>query len=167
MISKKMNEALNAQIKIEGESSHTYLSMASWAEKEGLNGVAAFFYTHADEEKMHMLKLMKYINERDGRAIVPQMDAPKSDYTSVREVFEDFLKHEVSVSEKIHELVELSMKERDYSTHNFLQWYVSEQIEEESLARTVLDKLKLIGEDKGGFYLFDRDINSINPEGSL
>jgi len=167
MVSKKMNEALNKQIKLEAESSQTYLSMASWADTEGLNGIADFFYSQADEERLHMLKLIKYVNERGGHAIIPSLKEPERKFKNVRNLFENFLSYEEDVSKKIHGLVDLSMTEHDYSTHNFLQWYVAEQIEEEALARTILDKLKLIGDDKGGFYMFDRDLvnikSSINP----
>jgi len=156
-----MQEALNNQIKLEAESSQVYLGMASWAETKGLNGIADFLYGHADEERMHMLKLIRYVNERGGHAIVPALGGPKNDYPSVISVFETFLKHEIEVSSQIDELVGLAFSERDYSTHNFLQWYVAEQIEEESLARTILDKLALIGDDKGGFYMFDRDLVDI------
>lgn len=112
-----------------------------------------------------MFKLIRYVNERGGHAIIPPLAGPKNTYSSVIEVFETFLEHEVLVSAQIDLLVGLSFAERDYSTHNFLQWYVAEQIEEESLARTVLDKLNLIGDDKGGFYMFDRDL--INIKSSL
>ena len=80
---------------------------------------------------------------------------------SVKEVFEQILKHEIKVTNEINKLVETTLKERDYTTHNFLQWYVSEQIEEEALARQIVDKLKLIGDDKGGLYFFDRDLGSL------
>lgn len=165
MLKEKMHSALNNQIKIEAESSQIYLGMASWAETKGLNGIADFLYGHADEERMHMLKLVRYINERGGHAFIPLLAGPKNEYASVNEVFESFLNHEIEVSSQIDELVGLALSERDYSTHNFLQWYVAEQIEEESLARTILDKLALIGEDKGGFYMFDRDL--VNIKSSL
>ena len=165
MLKEKMHDALNMQIKLEAESSQIYLGMASWAETKGLNGIADFLYGHADEERMHMLKLIRYVNERGGHAFIPTLAGPKNEYNSVNEVFEVFLEHEVSVSAQIDELVGLAFEERDYSTHNFLQWYVAEQIEEESLARTVLDKLALIGDDKGGFYMFDRDL--VNIKSSL
>ena len=165
MLKEKMHAALNKQIKIEAESSQIYLGMASWAETKGLNGIADFLYGHADEERMHMLKLVRYINERGGHAFIPTLAEPKNEYESVTQVFENFLKHEIEVSAQIDELVGLALEVRDYSTHNFLQWYVAEQIEEEALARTVLDKLSLIGDDKGGFYMFDRDL--INIKSSL
>lgn len=159
MLSKSMQEALNQQVMLEAESSQAYLAMASWAEiQPGLTGVTNFFYKQSDEERMHMLKLIRYINERGGFAIVPHLEQPMITFQSLKRVFEEFLKHEVKVSASINELVDKALSEKDYPTHNFLQWYVSEQIEEERLARTLNDKLELVGDDKGGIYLFDRDI---------
>ncbi|MCM5527700.1 ferritin [Parasegetibacter sp. NRK P23] len=159
MLSKAIAEALNKQVQMEAESSQAYLAMASWADiQPGLDGVAGFFFQQADEERMHMLKLMKFINERGGFAVVPALEQPILTYQSLIRVFQEFLKHEVAVSESINELVHLSLAEKDYATHNFLQWYVTEQMEEENTARILNDKLELIGEDKSGLYLFDRDI---------
>lgn len=157
-----MTKALNQQVKMEGQSSNIYLAMASWAEiQPGLEGVTEFLYQHADEERMHMLKLIHFINERGGFGEVPAFEKPALSYPSVHHCFKEILAHESKVSESINELVDLALKEKDYATHNFLQWYVSEQIEEEHLARTCLDKLEMIGDDKGGMYLFDRDILSL------
>ena len=161
MVSKKVENALNQQIELEASSSQYYLAMASWAETQGLEGVATFLYTHADEERMHMLKLIKYVNERGGHALIPALKAQPQKFKSVQYVFEEVLHHEVLVSTEINNLVETCLKEKDYTTHNFLQWYVSEQIEEEALARKILDKLKFIGNDKSGLYFFDRDLGGI------
>jgi len=162
MLKSKIEEALNAQIKVEAESSQAYLAMASWAETEGLGGAAQFLYKHSDEERMHMLKIVQYVNERGGKAIIPQLSEPKFSYDSLTDLFQTLLDHEIGVSADINNLVEICLNEKDYTTHNFMQWYVAEQIEEEALARTIMDKLKMIGEDKGGLYLFDRDIESIS-----
>ena len=161
MISKKIEAALNNQVELEAASSQLYLSMASWAEVQGLGGIAEFLYGHSDEERMHMIKLVRFLNERGGHGIVPALKLPPANFKSILSVFESILAHEIKVSNEINHLVEACLKEKDYTTHNFLQWYVSEQIEEESLARKVLDKLKLIGGDKGGLYFFDRDLESI------
>ena len=159
MLSKSMQEALNKQVLMEAQSSQAYLAMASWADiQPGLKGVTQFFFKHSDEERMHMLKLITYINERGGFAIVPALEQPTLTFVSLKKAFEELFKHEVAVSESINELVDMSLKEKDYATHNFLQWYVNEQIEEEKSARVLNDKLELIGEDKSGLYLFDRDI---------
>ncbi len=164
MLSKKLEKALNAQIKIEAESSQVYLSMASWAEVKGLEGIAQFMYGHSDEERLHMLKLVKYVNERGGHAMISDLKAPKTDFGTFQKMFEELYEHEIFVSKSINDLVHVTLQEKDYATHNFLQWYVAEQIEEEALARTILDKINLIGNDKGGLYLFDRDVQQISVE---
>ncbi|WP_445386095.1 ferritin [Robiginitalea sp. IMCC44478] len=164
MLTKKVEKALNDQIRVEAESSQVYLSMASWAEVKGLEGIAQFMYKHSDEERMHMLKLIKYVNERGGHAIVTDLSAPKTEYGSFQKLFQELYEHEIFVSNQINELVHVTLQEKDYATHNFLQWYVAEQIEEEALARTILDKIKLIGNDKGGLYLFDRDVQQITVD---
>jgi len=161
MLSKSVEKALNSQIKLEAESSQIYLSMASWAESQGFEGVATFMYAHSDEERQHMLKIVKFINERGGHAIVSELDAPPVSFGMLKEMFKTLFDHEVMISQKINNLVEITLHEKDYATHNFLQWYVSEQIEEESLARNILDKISLIGDDKGGLYLFDNDVKML------
>ena len=167
MLSKNIETVLNKQIRIEAESSQVYLSMACWAEVKGLEGVAQFMYKQSDEERMHMLKLVKYINERGGHAIVSDLKAPKTAFGTMREMFEELYKHELFVSNSINELVHVTFEEKDYATNNFLQWYVAEQIEEEAQAKTILDKINLIGDDKGGLYLFDRDIQQIAVSNSV
>lgn len=161
MLKAKIEKALNHQIKTEAESSQAYLAMASWAETEGLGGTAQFLYQHADEERIHMLKIVQYVNERGGKAVIPALKQPKLIYKSLNDLFQTLLDHEVSVSNEINDVVEICLTEKDYTTHNFMQWYVAEQIEEEALARTIMDKLRLIGADKGGLYLFDRDIQTL------
>ena len=164
MLTKNMEKALNAQIRVEAESSQVYLSMASWAEVKGLEGISQFMYKHSDEERMHMLKLIKYVNERGGHAHISELTAPKTEFGTFQKLFQELYEHEIFVSKSINELVHVSLEEKDYATHNFLQWYVAEQIEEEALARTILDKINLIGNDKGGLYLFDRDVQQITVE---
>ena len=167
MLSKRMQEALNEQVKIEAQSSQVYLAMASWAEiQPGIDNITAFFYRHSEEERMHMLKLIHFVNERGGFAMVPALEQPTVTYPSIKHAFQELLKHETFVSESINNLVEIALDEKDYATHNFLQWYVAEQIEEESLARTLNDKLELIGEEKSGLYLFDKDILNVTVESS-
>lgn len=161
MLSKKIEDALNGQIRIEAESSQVYLSMACWAETQGFEGVAQFMYAHSDEERMHMLKLVKFVNERGGHAKISDLAAPPIEFGSFKDMFQKLFDHEVMVSKSINDLVHITLEERDYATHNFLQWYVSEQIEEEALARNILDKINLIGDDKGGLYLFDNDVKQL------
>lgn len=162
MFTKKIQEALNRQVEIEAQSSQVYLAMASWAEiQPGIDNITAFFYRHSDEERMHMLKLIHFINERGGFAIIPALTQPIATFPSIKHAFSELLKHEMMVSESINNLVDIALSEKDYATHNFLQWYVAEQIEEEALARNLNDKLELIGDDRGGLYLFDQDILNV------
>ncbi len=161
MVSVKIEKALNKQIRIEAESSQIYLSMACWAESKGFEGIAKFMFAQADEEREHMLKLLKYLIERGGNAEISELSKPASIFNSPKEMFEEVLKHEIFVSESINDLVAVTFEEKDFATHNFLQWYVAEQIEEEATARTILDKIYLIGDDKSGFYLFDKDVQSM------
>jgi ferritin len=157
----QIEAALNDQISKEASSSQYYLAMASWAETNGLSGTAFFMYAHADEERFHMLKLVKFVNERGGSAIIPAIAQPPSDFDSVQRMFELLLAHELTVTASINNVVDICLNEKDYTTHNFMQWYVSEQMEEEALARSILDKLSLIGNEKGGMYLFDREMLEI------
>lgn len=159
-MNKRVENALNEQIRKEASSSQYYLAMASWAENNGLNGTAKFMYTHSDEERFHMLKLIKFVNERGGKAEIPSVEQPPKDFDQLEKVFELLLQHEIAVTESINNLVDICLQEKDYTTHNFVQWYVSEQLEEEALARSILDKLRLIGGDKGGMYMFDRDLEA-------
>lgn len=166
MLGDKMQEALNEQIKIEAQSSQVYLAMASWAEiQPGIDNITQFFYRHSDEERMHMMKLIHFVNDRGGFAVIPALEQPTVTFPSINHAFKELLKHEIYVSESINHLVDIALEEKDYATHNFLQWYVAEQIEEEGLARTLIDKLELIGDEKSGLYLFDKDILNVNVEG--
>lgn len=162
----RVEAALNEQIEKEASSSQFYLAMASWAEGNGLNGTSKFMYTHSDEERFHMLKLVKFVNERGGTAIIPALGKPPVSFDNLTHVFELLLEHELAVTDSINNLVDICLQEKDYTTHNFIQWYVSEQLEEEALARTILDKIRLIGNDKGGMYMFDRDLenSAIQPD---
>jgi len=167
MLSERMQNALNEQVKIEAQSSQVYLAMASWAEiQAGIDNITTFFYNHSDEERMHMLKLVHFINERGGFAKVPALEQPNLTFPSIKHAFEDLLSHEIFVSESINKLVDIALEDKDYATHNFLQWYVAEQIEEEALARTLNDKLELIGDEKSGLYLFDKDILTVTVGGA-
>src|SRR5690606_23590589 len=167
MLSKSIEKALNEQIRVEAESSQIYLAMACWAEVKGLEGIASFMFAQSDEERDHMLKLVKFINERGGHAHISQLNAPNVTFKSFKDMFQMLFEHEVFVSETINNLVDISLQEKDYATHNFLQWYVAEQIEEEAMARSILDKINLIGDDKGGLYLFDRDIKQLTINSTI
>ena len=160
----KIEKALNKQVVLEASSSQFYLSMASWTESQGLTGTSNFLYHHSEEERGHMLKLVKFVNESGGTPNIPALIKPPATFDSILSVFESLLEHELNVTDSINNVVDLCLAEKDYTTHNFMQWYVSEQLEEEALARTILDKLKMIGNDKGGLYMFDRDLDVMVKE---
>lgn len=162
MLKKSVEDLLNRQVKREGYSAILYLSMASWAETQGYAGIAEWLYVQAEEEKMHMLKLIRFINEREGKAIIPSFDKPPADFDSLKILFDQVLEHEKYITSSINEIVAETNKENDYATHNWLQWFVSEQVEEESSVQTIIDKLKLVGTHN--LYMFDRDIMSMREE---
>ncbi|MBA4321551.1 MAG: ferritin [Odoribacter sp.] len=156
MLHKKVEDICNRQVEREGYSSNLYLAMASWAENNGMPGIASWLYVQADEERLHMLKFIKYINERGGKTVVPAFKKPDTEYKSAEDVFTKVLKHEEFVTASINEIVGVTLELKDYTTHSFLQWFVIEQIQEESSAHAILDKLRLVG--KNNLYIFDRDI---------
>jgi ferritin len=156
MLKKKVEDICNRQVEREAFSSNLYLAMAIWAETNGLAGIAAWLYVQADEERLHMLKFIKYINERGSKAVMPALKKPGSEYKSVEDVFKEVLKHEEFITASINEIVALTLEEKDFNTHNFLQWFVTEQVEEEAAVKSILDKVRLVG--KNNMYQFDRDI---------
>ncbi|MFH2140966.1 MAG: ferritin [Bacteroidota bacterium] len=163
MLKQKVEAILNQQIEKEGYSSNLYLAMASWAENNGYAGIAQWIYAQADEEKMHMLKIIAYINERGGKAVIPAFKKPPVDFKNVKVLFDEVLKHEQYITESINNIVGLCMEEKDFTTHNWIQWFVTEQIQEEASAQEIIDKIKMIG-DKN-MYMFDRDIMGLRtPE---
>jgi len=163
MLPKKVEEILNVQIKKEDYSSQLYLSMASWAENNGFEGVSSWFYAQAEEERVHLLKLVKYVNERDGVAEIPGIEMPPNDFENIFVAFDKVLAHEKYISGSINEIVAVCIAENDYTTQSWIQWFVNEQIEEESSVKAIIDKLKLLGENN--LYMFDRDIMSMRGSG--
>jgi len=162
MLSEKIEEICNQQVEKEGYSSNLYLAMAAWTGNQGYAGVTEWLYAQADEEKMHMLKFISYINERGGRVIIPAFQKPPEEFKGIKEMFADVLKHEQYISASVNEIVALCIEEKDFTTHNWIQWFVAEQIEEEASVQTIIDKLNLVG-DKN-MYMFDRDIAGMRGE---
>ena len=161
MLNQIITNKLNDQINLEFYSSNVYLQMSAWCSIHGYEGAAAFLLRHADEELEHMQKLFNYVSETSGMPLLGKIDAPKHDYSSLREVFETTLEHEKLVTSKINELVEVTFENKDYSTFNFLQWYVAEQHEEEFLFNSILDKFRLLGEDGKSLYYIDKDLEQM------
>lgn len=151
---------------MEGKSSAYYLSMASWCEKEGYANSAGFLYAQSEEERQHMLKLFGYVNEAGGHARQPEITGIQHTFTSLREVFEHMLEHEIRVTLSIHNIVDECLQAKDYSTFNFMQWYVTEQREEEMLARRVLEIFDLVGEEGVGLWTIDTEIGKLNVQGA-
>ena len=162
MLNKKVEAILNDQVEKEGYSSHLYLAMASWAEVKGYAGTAGWLYAQSDEERIHMLKLVVYINDRGGQALIPTIKQPPVDFKSVKELFNAVLKHEQFITASINDIVAECIAEKDFTTHNWIQWFVNEQIEEEKSVKEIIDKLALVGD--GQLYQFDRDILTLRKQ---
>ncbi|WP_108652516.1 non-heme ferritin [Dongshaea marina] len=166
MLHKSMIEKLNEQINLEFYSSNLYLQMSAWCEARGFQGAAKFMSHHAIEEREHMERLFTYVSETGAMPILGAIAAPAHEFESLNDVFHKTLEHEYLVTKKINELAHVAFTTQDYSTFNFLQWYVAEQHEEEKLFKGIVDKLELLGKDGHGLYLIDRELQEMldNPE---
>lgn len=163
MLSAKIVELLNRQIGLEFYSANLYLQMSAWCAYKGFEGCASFLRGHASEERIHMQKLFGYVEDCGGLPLLGAVPAPPAEFASVLEIFEKTLDHEIYITSKINELAGAALDERDFSTFNFLQWYVGEQHEEEKLFRTILDKFRLIGTEGRGAFYFDKEIRKFAP----
>jgi len=161
MIKANVEIAINEQIKKEEYSSRLYLQMATWCEVNGLGGAANFLYAQAEEERTHMLKFVHYLNDRGGHAKMMNLEQPPYEYKNISDIFEQVMKHEEFITESINEVYEVTLNEKDYTTGNFLQWFINEQIEEESTMRSILDKLQLVGNDKAGHFHIDKELEAM------
>ncbi|RZM75370.1 non-heme ferritin [Leptolyngbya iicbica] len=161
MLSQAMSDRLNKQINLEMYSSHLYLQMASWCAYQSLDGCEEFLRLHAQEEAEHMHRLLSYMHETGAFVVLGGMDAPPTQYESVKMLFEKIYEHEVHITRSINELVHFANNEPDYSTLQFLQWYVAEQHQEEFLMKGILDKIKLIGTEGQGLFLIDQEIGKL------
>ena len=157
-----MEKALNEQIALEGYAAFLYLSMAAWCDNEGLTGCTNFMRRQSAEEQFHMMKIFEYVSEVDGYPITPGIKQPPKTFASVQKMFEQVYAHEQKVTKSIHKLVSLAKAEDDYTTFEFLQWYVMEQREEEDQMRTVLDRIKIIGGGPQSLYFIDKEVEAIN-----
>ncbi len=158
MISEKIVEALNKQINAELYSAYLYLSMSAYFESIGLKGFANWMRVQWQEEITHAMRIYNYVVERGGRVKLYAIDEPPSDWDSPLSAFENAYNHEFKVTKMINELVELALSEKDYATYNMLQWFVNEQVEEESSTKEVVERLKLIGSDGRGLLMIDREL---------
>ncbi len=169
-LSASLCAALNAQMTKEAHASQIYLAYASWAAASGYDGVANFLFRHANEERNHMMKFLEYILERGATVKIDAIPAPGKIPTSIFDCFQKTFKQEVENTESIYKIVKQSFEESDWATWNFLQWFVKEQTEEETLIMSMLDKLKIAGGEKAtgeSLYSIDRDLKSTPDEAAL
>jgi len=158
MISKKMAKALNDQVKNEIFSSYLYLSMSAWATAQGLKGFANWFYVQSKEELVHAIKFYQYILDQGENVELQAINKPENDFKNPVNVFEEVLKHEQFVTKCIYQLIDLALEERDHATNAFLQWFVTEQVEEEASAKEILDQLNLTKSDGNGIFMIDKEL---------
>jgi len=159
-ISTKMTKALNDQVALEAFASNSYLAMASWCEVTGYQGGADYFYAQSDEERTHMLKVVHYLNDVGATATISAIKTPSASYKSLEGLIKTALKNEQTVTKAIHKMVELTQKEKDHSTYAFLEWFVNEQVQEETKFETLLQKFDLIGRDKIAINEIDKILAS-------
>ena len=158
MLGKSIQDAMNQQIKNEFFSAYQYLSMAAYCETANLPGFAHWMRTQAQEEKEHAMKFYDFILERGGHVELRAIEDPRIEFGSPLEVFEGALEHERKVTAMINDLYALAMEEKDYASQTFLQWFVTEQVEEEKNAGDVVETLKMIGGSNEALFLLDREL---------
>lgn len=161
MLTEKLYNAMNEQMMLEFASSNLYKSMGAWCQSKGFAGAARFLNAHAEEEMEHMEKLFAYINKTGNRAIIGELEAPRVEFKSLREVFEQTFRHEQYITKQIFALADLSLELKDFSTFSFLQWYTAEQHEEEALFHEILEKFDIIGDEGRGLFMIDREIGNL------
>ena len=159
MIKDKIQKALNQQINAEFYSSYEYLAMSAYFESVNLSGFAQWMKLQSQEEYGHAMKIYDYMQQVDGKISLMKIDPPSGGWKSPLDVFKETYAHEQKVTKAIYALVELAMNEKDFATNNFLQWFVNEQVEEESTALKILERIKLIGDNKSALFLLDREMS--------
>lgn len=169
-LSSTLAKELNAQMTNEAHNAQIYLAYAAWASEQGYDGIANFLFRHENEERNHMMKMLEYILKRGAKVVVSPIPGPGPSPKSVNDCFEKVFKSEVENTKNIYKIVEMSMKEKDWATWNFMQWFVKEQTEEETLAIDLIDKIKIAGGEKASdsvLYALDRDLQTTPDEAVL
>ena len=169
-LSKTLAKALNDQMTNEAHNAQIYLAYAAWASEKGYEGIANFLFRHANEERNHMMKILEYILKRGGKVVVTAIPDPGADPKSVNDCFEKIFNSEVENTTSIYNIVNMSMAEKDWATWNFMQWFVKEQTEEETLAMDLLSKIKIAGGEKAGhdaLYTLDTDLAKTPDDAKL
>ena len=157
MMNVTLSEAVNDQLNFELYSAHVYLAIAAYCSAESLDGFANFFIVQAEEERFHAMKMYKYLNDRGKRVKLIGMGTPNNDYSSVLEAFEHAYHHEQEVTKRIYHLSDLAMNDREHATIQFLKWFIDEQVEEESMFDSIINKLKRIDKDSNAFFMLDTE----------
>lgn len=160
MITDKMTQALNAQINAELYSAYLYLSMSSWAGKQGMRGASKWFFVQAQEEMTHTWRLYNYVGSQGQQVVLDAIEKPPADFDSLAHALDETLAHEQKVTALINGLVKTAREENDNATEIFLQWFVSEQVEEEESVGEIIDALKLAGGSGGGLLMMDRELGT-------
>ena len=160
MFSEKMNAAISEQINAEIFSGYLYLAMAAWFAEKGLGGCENWMKIQAQEELSHAMKFFNHVYERGGKVEIKAIAKPDTEWTSPLSVFEATLKHEQHVTSLINDLMTLSIEERDYASQNFLQWYIAEQVEEETTAEEIRSKFELAGDSKPALLMLDKELGT-------
>jgi len=158
MLSDKMQEALNTQLNKEMYSAYLYMAMSAYSSYTGLKGFANWFMVQYQEEMLHAMKIYSYINDQGGQVKLAAIEQPATEFESPLDMFEKTLAHEKFITKSINELVDLAIVEKDHATNIFLQWYVTEQIEEEGNDNEIIARLKLVGEDGNGLLMVDKEL---------
>src|ERR1700712_5414469 len=169
-LSETLRKALNEQMTKEGAAAQIYLSYGSWASSEGFDGISNFLFRHANEERSHMTKILEYILERGAKVNIEAIPAPPEDPKSVQDCFEKTFGHEVDNTKGIYKVVKMSLNEEDWATWNFMQWFVKEQTEEETMVMNMLDKIKIAGGERASgesLYSLDRDMKNTPDDADL
>jgi len=158
MLTEKVEKALNEQINKEIYSFYLYLSMAAWTKGENLPGFSAWLEAQAEEEMMHAMKIYRYLDERGGTIRLTSIDTPPAEWDSPQNLFDEVLAHEKLVTASIHDLVKVARGEDDVAAEVFLQWFVTEQVEEEASVGEVVDDMKRLGDSTHGLFMKDREL---------
>lgn len=165
MINPSLSEALNEQMNFEFYSAHVYIALAGYCSGESLDGFANFFIVQAEEERFHAMKIYKYLNDRGIRVQLTGMDTPNNKYNSILDVYEHAYEHEQIVTKRIYHLSDLALNDREHATMQFLKWFIDEQVEEEAMFDTIINKLKRIDKDSNAFFMLDAEfaLRSFTP----
>lgn len=157
MLNDTLTEALNEQMNYEFYSAHVYMAIAGYCAAESLDGFSNFFIVQAEEERFHAMKIFKFINDRGKKVSFSGMETPQNEYRSILDAFEHAFQHEQEVTRRIYHLSDLALNDREHATIHFLKWFIDEQVEEEAMFDSIINKLKRIDQDSNAFFMMDAE----------